>query len=102
MSGTIDHVWNFVVKVPMGEQKSVLTLKSDANTLTGKMDSEVYGVQEIQEGTLEGNTLSWKTQVTKPMKLTLSYTAEMDDDKNISGIVKVGPMAKMKFSGTLA
>lgn len=102
MSGSIDHVWNFVVKVPMGEQKSVLTLKSEANTLVGNMNSEVYGMQEIEEGVLEGSTLSWKTKVTKPMKLTLSYTAEMDENKNISGIVKVGPMAKMKFSGTLA
>ena len=99
---SIDYTWDFVVKAPMKEQKSIVSLKSEGATLTGTMNSDEYGVQEIEDGKVEGNTLTWKSKVTKPMKLTLSYTATLDEAKNMEGVVKVGVMAKMKFSGKLA
>jgi len=98
-AAAIDCSWDFVVKTPAGEQKSVVTLKSEGGTLTGSMDSKEYGVQQIEEGTYDGETLVWKSKVTKPMKLTLTYTATLDADNNMSGFLKVA-MAKMKFSGT--
>ena len=95
----IDCTWDFVVKIPGGEQKSIVTLKSDGNRLTGTMDSKEYGVQEIEEGSFDGETLTWKSKTTKPMKLTLSYTATVDENNHMSGFLKVA-MAKMKFTGT--
>lgn len=95
----IDCVWDFVVKIPGGEQKSIVTLKSEGNTVTGTMDNPDYGLQEIESGTWDGETLVWKSKTTKPMKLTLTYTATLDENNNMSGFVKVA-MAKMKFSGT--
>lgn len=96
----VDCSWNFVVKVPGGEQKSVVTLKSEGTTLTGTMNSEEYGVQPIEEGKYDGETLTWKSKTTKPMKLTLTYTAKLDDQNNLSGFIKVA-MAKLTFVGTL-
>lgn len=95
----IDQAWDFAVKTPGGEQKSIVTLKSSGGKLTGTMDSQQYGVQEIEEGTWDGETLVWKSKTTKPMKLTLTYTATMDDAKNLKGVVKVA-VAKFQFSGT--
>lgn len=95
----IDCAWNFVVKIPGGEQKSIVTLKSDGSTLTGTMNSSDYGIQEIEEGKFDGETLTWKSKTSKPMKLTLSYTATLDENNHMSGFIKVA-MAKMKFSGT--
>jgi hypothetical protein len=100
MSNAINHSWNFVVKTPVKEEKSIVTFKSEGNVLTGTMNSPDHGLQEIFEGTVDGNTLSWKSKVTKPMRLTLTYTATLDDAMNMVGSLKVGP-AKMKFSGTL-
>ncbi|MBV1919694.1 MAG: hypothetical protein KUG73_03370, partial [Pseudomonadales bacterium] len=54
----------------------------------------------IEDGNFDGETLTWKSKTTKPMKLTLKYTATLDEANNMSGFVKVA-MAKMKFSGTL-
>ncbi|AUM12374.1 hypothetical protein [Ketobacter alkanivorans] len=100
MSKVIDCSWDFVVKAPGGkEEKSVVTLKSDGATLTGTMNSEEYGVQEIEDGKFDGETLTWKSKTTKPMKLTLKYTATVDDANNMKGFIKVA-MAKLKFSGT--
>ena len=98
-AAAIDGAWNFSVKTPTGEQKSVITLKSEGDTLVGTMDSKDYGVQHIEEGKWDGETLSWKSKTTKPMKLTLTYTATLDADNNLKGIMKVA-MAKMQFTGT--
>lgn len=96
----IDGAWDFAVKTPTGEQKSVVTLKSEGDKLVGTMDSKDYGVQQIEDGTWNGETLVWKSKVTKPMKLTLTYTATLDENKNLKGFLKVA-MAKMQFTGTL-
>ncbi len=100
VANAIDAAWDFVVKIPGGEQKSIVTLKSDGGKLTGTMNSETYGIQEIEEGTYDGETLVWKSKTTKPMKLTLTYTATLDESNNLKGVVKVA-MAKMNFTGTL-
>jgi len=96
----VDGAWNFVVKVPGGEQQSVVTLRSEGSLLTGTMSSEEYGVQPIEEGKFDGETLTWKSKTTKPMKLTLTYTAKLDSQNNMSGTLKVA-MAKLNFVGTL-
>jgi hypothetical protein len=95
-----DHTWDFTVKAPMKEEKSVVKLKSVGGVVTGSMDSKDHGLQEIEEGTFDGDTIIWKSKVTKPMKLTLTYTATLDEAKNLSGELKVA-MAKMKISGEL-
>ena len=94
----IDCVWDVTVQVPGKAQQSVVTLKSDGETVTGTMDSEEYGVQEIEDGKWDGETLIWKSKTTKPMKLTLTYTATLDENNNLEGQVKVA-MAKFKISG---
>ncbi|MCG8536546.1 MAG: hypothetical protein MI808_15780 [Pseudomonadales bacterium] len=96
---TIDCAWDFEVASPGRKDKSVVTLKSEGNNLTGTMNSEEYGVQDIEDGAWDGETLTWKSKVTKPMKLTLKYTATLDDNNNMEGFVKVA-MAKLKISGT--
>lgn len=98
-ASVIDCAWDFVVKTPGGEQKSIVTLKSEGDTLVGTMDSKDYGVQPIEEGKWDGETLFWKSKTTKPMKLTLTYTATLDADNNMKGVMKVA-MAKMPFTGT--
>lgn len=98
-AAAIDCAWDFVVKTPTGEQRSVVTLKSEGDKLVGTMDSKDYGLQEVLDGTWDGETLTWKSKVTKPMKLTLTYTATLDANNNMKGFLKVA-MAKMQFTGT--
>ncbi|HVK99472.1 MAG TPA: hypothetical protein VM553_06650 [Dongiaceae bacterium] len=98
-AAAIDGAWNFVVKTPTGEQKSVITLKSNGDQLTGTMNSAEYGVQDIEDGKYDGETLTWKSKTTKPMKLTLTYTGTVDASGNLKGFIKVA-MAKLQFTGT--
>lgn len=101
MARNFDITWDFKVKVPMKpEEESVLSFQcEDGETVTGYMDSEQHGKQEILEGTWDGENLVWKSQVEKPMKLKLTYTATLDDEDNMEGFLKVA-MAKMQFKGT--
>ncbi len=98
-AATIDCVWDFEVKTPTGAQKSIVKLKSEGDQLVGTMDSKEYGVQAIEEGKWDGETLTWKSKTTKPMKLTLTYTASLDENNNLKGVMKVA-LAKLQFSGS--
>lgn len=90
--------WNITTKSPMGSQDGVLNLANQGSTLTGTM-SGPQGDIEIQDGTVNGNDLSWKAQVTSPMAITLEVTAAVDGDA-ISGNIKLGAFGNATFSGT--
>jgi hypothetical protein len=95
---SVDGTWNITVNSPMGAQKSTLTLKSDGGTLTGSA-SGAQGSQDIQNGKVDGNNVSWSMPITVPMPMTLEFTGVVDGDK-ISGNVKAGSFGSFPFSGT--
>ena len=63
---SIDGDWDVTIKSPMGDQKAVLTVKSDGGTFAGKMSGGL-GTMDIANGTVDGNTLSWGMDITVPM-----------------------------------
>ena len=75
----VDGDWDVTVKSPMGDQKSVLTINSNGDTFSGKMAGSL-GSMDIPSGTVNGNTLSWKMDMTVPMPMTLDCTATVDGD----------------------
>lgn len=98
-AAAIDCAWNLVLKAPNGEQRSVLTLKSEGDVLTGTIANDSFGVQEIEDGKFDGENLTWKSKITKPLKLTLTYVATVDANNVITGHAKAA-MAKITFTGT--
>lgn len=94
----VDGDWEVTVKSPMGDQKSVLTINSNGDSFTGKMQGSL-GSMDIANGSVSGNTLSWKMDMTVPMPMTLDCTATVDGD-SISGEVKAGAFGSMPVSGT--
>lgn len=95
----IDSSWNLVLKAPNGEQNSILTLKSEGDQLVGTISNDSFGTQPIEAGKFDGETLTWKSKITKPMKLTLTYTATLDENNNIKGTANA-MVAKIPFTGT--
>ena len=65
----VDGDWEVTVKSPMGDQKSVLTINSNGDSFTGKMQGSL-GSMDIANGSVSGNTLSWKMDMTVPMPMT--------------------------------
>lgn len=95
---SVDGNWKITVQTPMGPQDSTLTLKSDGAKLTGTQVAPNGGSAEIENGSVSGNAVSWKAKITKPMPLTLEFSATIDGD-TMSGNVKFGMMGSGAFSG---
>lgn len=93
----VDGDWDVTIKTPMGDQKSVFTITSDGGSFSGKV-AGAMGSMDVKDGTVDGNTLTWKMDMTVPMPMTLEGTATVDGD-NISGDVKAGAFGSMGMSG---
>lgn len=96
----VDGVWNTVTNTPMGPQSATVTLATDGNTLTGNM-SGPQGTIAIEDGAVDGDSLSWKANITSPMAMTLEFSATVNGDE-ISGNVTLGAFGNASFSGTRA
>ena len=94
----VDGEYDVTVKSPMGDQSSVLTVKSDGDSFTGNM-AGAMGSMDIEGGSVDGDTLKWKMDMTVPMPMTLECTATVDGDA-ISGEVVAGAFGSMGLSGT--
>jgi hypothetical protein len=91
--------WNITIKTPMGDKSGVLDLKTEGSALTGSMsDADHYAA--ICDGKVQGNQLSWSAKITKPMRMSLKFTATVEAD-HISGAAK-HLLGKATFTGTRA
>ena len=95
-----DGTWNTTMNTPMGAQNASVTLATDGDTLTGTMKGP-QGELAVEDGKVDGNSLSWKASVTTPMAMTLEFTATVDGD-SLSGDVKLGAFGNATFTGTRA
>ncbi len=93
----IDGTWEIVANTPMGEQTVILILVSDGDTFTGRSESTL-AVVELENGTIDGDTISWTMQITTPMRLTLEGRATVEGD-SMSGTIKAGFMGSYPASG---
>ena len=96
----IDGTWNVTMQTPMGNREAQVTLKQDGDALTGTMSAEGQS-QDVENGKVDGGTATWDANVTSPMPLTLSFTAELDGD-NLNGTVKLGMFGNATFTGVPA
>jgi hypothetical protein len=95
---SIDGDWDIVVKSPLGEQKSVVTLHADGARLTGSEKGD-GGANEVKDGKINGNVLSWAVDVTTPMNMRIDIEVTVDGDK-FAGTAKAGMFGKFPITGT--
>jgi ABC-type uncharacterized transport system permease subunit len=91
--------WNITIKTPMGDKSGVLDLKIEGSALTGSMSGADH-YAAISDGKVQGNQLSWSAKITKPMRMSLKFTATVEADR-ISGSAK-HLLGKATFTGTRA
>ena len=97
---SVDGTWDITTDTPMGAQKGTLSLATEGGTLTGKM-SGAQGEIEIEDGTVDGDDISYKFSITSPMAITIEVTASIDGD-NISGSAKLGAFGNATITGSRA
>lgn len=96
----VDGVWDCVTKSPLGDQKSTLTVKSDGTSFTGSNVGPMGSV-DITDGTVNGNTLGWKMNISVPMPMTLECEATIEGD-TLTGTVGAGAFGSFPMTGTRA
>ena len=93
----VDGNWTCTVDAPMGEQQFVLSVRSAGATFTGRAEGGL-GAIEIEDGEIDGDTLTWPMRVKKPMSLTLNCTATVDGDR-LEGKVTAGIFGSFAIRG---
>ena len=97
---SVAGTYDCVTKTPMGDQKSKFTVTVDGDTFTGQQ-AGAMGSMDVVDGKVDGNTLTWKMNMTVPMPMTLTGEATVEGDA-ITGTVDAGAFGKMPLSGTRA
>ena len=97
---SVAGTYECVTKTPMGDQTSTFTVVpgDDGNSFTGT-NAGPMGNLEVKDGKIDGNTLSWKMDMTVPMPLELNCTANVDGDQ-LTGTVNAGAFGDMPMTGT--
>lgn len=95
---SVAGTYETVVKSPMGDQKSTLTVNVDGDTWTGT-NVGAQGSVACDNGKVDGNTITWTMAMTVPMPMTLEGTATVEGD-TITGTVKAGAFGSFPMSGT--
>lgn len=93
----VDGTYDCTVKSPLGDQNLTLAVKSDGASFTGTA-SGAMGASDVS-GTVNGNTIAWKQQMTVPMPMTLDCEATIDGDA-VTGTVGAGAFGSFPLSGT--
>lgn len=98
---SVAGTYDCVVKSPMGDQNGQLTVvpNDDGTAFTGSMSSGMMGSMDIDNGTIAGDTLNWKMNMTSPMPMDLDCSATVDDAGALSGEVKAGAFGSMPLTG---
>jgi hypothetical protein len=98
MMAGVDGEWDCITKSPLGEQKSVLTVKSSGDTFTGS-NVGAQGALDVVDGKVDGNKLTWKMDMKVPMPMTLDCQATIDGD-TLTGTVGAGAFGAFPMTGT--
>ena len=94
---SVEGTWDLSTSTPIGRIKAVVELHREEGALTGT----AHGAGEevpLDSLTLDGNRLTWKQAVTKPVRLNLAFTVNVDGD-TLTGTAKAGRLPASKVTG---
>jgi len=96
----VDGDWKLVLETPMGPQEAQLTVKTTSDaTFDGTLDGQ--SGQQTFEGAIAGNTLTWQTDITTPMPLTLDFNVTVEGD-SLAGSAQLGMFGAAPVTGVRA
>ena len=68
---SVAGTYKTIVKSPMGDQTGTLTVVPNGDSFTGSLVGSL-GSMDINDGTVEGDTIKWKMNMVVPMPMTLT------------------------------
>lgn len=90
--------WDLVVRTPVGRQDVVLVLEvDDDGTLGGRAIGSAETVP-LEDLALDGQHLSWRQSITRPLRLTLRFDVTVTGD-DLAGTSRAGRLPGSRVSG---
>lgn len=97
---TADGTWNLTMQTPMGDRKATLAVTSAGTALQGSQSAEGNST-DIFDGTIDGDTVNWKVNITSPMPMTLEFKGTVDG-ASMTGSMTAGAFGNWPFTGQRA
>ncbi|MFH8749702.1 hypothetical protein ACH4GK_25945 [Streptomyces rimosus] len=94
---SIEGTWDLSMSTPIGKIKAVAEFRREDGVLVGT----AHGAGEevpLGEVVLDGDRLTWKQSITKPMRLNLAFAVTVDGDI-LTGTSKAGRLPASKVIG---
>lgn len=94
---SVEGTWDLSVSTPIGRIKAVIDLRRRDGALTGT----AHGAGEevpLDDVVLDGDRLTWKQAVTKPLRLNLAFDVAVDGD-TLRGSSRAGRLPASKVTG---
>jgi hypothetical protein len=85
---SVEGTWDLSISTPIGTIKSVVELLCQDGVLTGAAHRAGEEVP-LSDVALEGDRLTWKQAVTKPVRLNLAFAVTVTGD-TLTGTAKAG------------
>ncbi|MBU6533583.1 hypothetical protein [Streptomyces mayonensis] len=93
----VEGAWDLSVSTPVGRIRAVAEFRREGGTLTGTARGE--GEEVALSGVvLDGDRLTWKQRVTKPLRLNLTFDVRVDGD-TLNGTSRAGRRPPSKVTG---
>ncbi|MGW7135100.1 hypothetical protein [Streptomyces xanthophaeus] len=93
----VEGIWDLSVSTPIGTVEAVVELSGEAGALVGSARGAGEDVP-LSDLTLDGDRLTWKQAVTKPLRLDLAFAVTVDGD-TLTGTSKAGRLPASKVTG---
>lgn len=97
MSTEIEGVWDLTIVTPVGRMRPVVELHSEDGRLVGTAHGSGEDLP-LKDIALDGDQLTWKQSITRPMRLDLTFTVTIDGD-TLTGASKAGRLPSSKVTG---
>ncbi|MFF2554002.1 hypothetical protein ACFVUS_23595 [Nocardia sp. NPDC058058] len=94
---SIEGIWDLTISTPIGRIKAEVDLRRQGELLSGTARGAGEQVP-LHDLALDGDQLTWKQAVTKPMRLNLAFAVTIAGE-NLSGTAKAGRLPASKVIG---
>ncbi|MFF9689400.1 hypothetical protein [Streptomyces sp. NPDC014623] len=93
----VEGTWDLSVSTPVGTIKAVVELRREGGLLSGA----AHGAGEevpLRDVALDGDRLSWKQAVTRPLRLNLAFAVTVAGD-TLAGTSRAGRLPASEVTG---
>ena len=96
-SKKIAGTYEVKVHTPLGDEKGILNLVVDGNSLSGSLENK-KGTTEFRGGTVEGNEVKFDTKIRTPMGRLKGHITGKVEDGTFTGTAKL-PLGTAEIEG---